>query len=57
MIYNSIFELGDMLGLVHEDIKDIISKKKSIGTNVNSIPIKEIYKGGGFYATISIKDF
>lgn len=57
MTSRKVYELGNMLGLEYEDIKNIISDKKTIETNVKLTAPKEIYPKGATYGTICIKDF
>jgi len=52
-----VYELGHMLGLEHEDIQDIISKKLITETSANLTSPKEIYPKGTLYGTICISDF
>ncbi len=53
---NKIYQLGKELGLQERDIDEVIeSSKEAVNKEVPS-PM-EIYPFGGFYGTISIKDF
>lgn len=61
MIPEEIFNIGNMLGLKHKDLQDIIPEKSSLDTTNNvEVPFSplESYKvDGAYYGTISINDF
>ena len=61
MILETVYKLGDMLGLEHNDINCIISDKSSLDiTNNIKVPFSPLdgYKmEAGFYGNISINDF
>ncbi len=52
---NKIYQLGKELGLQERDIDEVIEGGKVVNKEVPS-PM-EIYPFGGYYGTISIKDF
>ena len=56
MISDKLYELGDMIGLEHKDIRYMISNKQKFKTNVYFISPKEIYPKGTMYGTICIND-
>lgn len=58
MIPDKLFEIGNMLGLQHRDIKNLMVKKQTSKTPVKkSSPIETYKSSGGDYGTISIKHF
>ena len=61
MIPEEIFIVGDMLGLEHKDLQDLIPEKSSQikpnNMNAPSFPLDNYKVEGGYYGTISINDF
>ena len=61
MISKNIFEIGDMLGLEHKDIQNLLSDSSIENiTNKYATPCSpmDTYKNDGtWYGTISINDF
>jgi hypothetical protein len=60
MNIEEIYELGDMLGLDHKEIQNVLSDNKTLNkskkTTKPSSPVDN-YKCGVDYGTISINDF
>ena len=61
MILETVYRIGNMLGLKHDDINSLIPEGSSpISTQDIEVPFSPLdnYKmEGGFYGTISINDF
>ena len=53
MIPEEIYELGDILGLEHKEIKDFILDKSNLDVTFSPLDNYKV----GLYGTISINDF
>jgi len=61
MILETVYKLGDMLGLEQKDLNYLFPEKHNSDT-INRVelpysPLDNYKLEGGFYGTISIKDF
>ena len=57
MIPYEIYELGNMLGMKHKEISDVISNKQAVEIQFDHTSPKAVYPKGSLYLTICIKDF